>query len=197
MKNSKNYRPNKPKKPPEVVIPQCTKRVRKDGSEWYILDDFGEKCLTVLKVISNVIEPKYSERIGIRAKDVNNWNAFGRYYDHLAVIVSYLLELKGHYANRFEDLVADYLDSVYSRYAHYHRTPFVTQLGPWSGNNSIYFEEWIHKSAQNFDEQYWKVSSLTDEDLRTIEARVRRHDMKQFVDIECDQIEVIDTGLQQ
>jgi len=192
MKNSKTYRPNKPKKSPEVDIPNCRKRFKKDGSIWYLLDDFGNKCMLVLKVLAETIEPKYSEIVGLKARDVNNWNTFARYYEHLAAITKYLLERKGEFANPFENIVEDYLDSVYRRYTFNRKMPFMTQLGPYAGTNADRFEEYIHHWEQKYETSYWRETWLSQSEIDELVKRVAIHKSGKY-DVECDMVDIIET----
>lgn len=136
-----------------------------------------ERCVKlVIDILEKEIGPRFNSRKNLSKhgihRQVNN-----KYHKMLFRIVEYLENLRGSHKNKIEDLIRDYLTSVYEYYQGFRRIPSVTQLSP-SPSNQIRFEEWIYELAREHDEGYWTYEQKRDELYEIIEVPIEPIDIE-------------------
>jgi hypothetical protein len=101
-----------------------------------------------------MVEAKFAEEQGRRARFFVTEANYLKHRSTYVKIWNFLEGLRGEFKNSMEQLVEDYLTSIYKRWSFHKKVPFISHLSP-SSNNEKGFFMYIQELEEFYSEPYW------------------------------------------
>lgn len=146
----------------------------------------SQKYFKVAMSLTNDVEPCFAEEFGKQARFYAGESVYMKYRFVFVKVWDYLEELRGERKNSMEQLIEDYLTSIYKRWAYHKKMPFIQHLNP-SENNKNGYLRYIQELEDFYSEPYWTEH---EPDFHEAKRMARAHN--EGADIEVCEVQILD-----
>jgi hypothetical protein len=146
----------------------------------------SQKYYKVALSLTNEVEPVFAEELGRKARFFADLKCYRKYRHIFVKVWGFLEELRGEHHNSMEQLIEDYLTSIYKRWAYHKKMPFLQHISP-SDNNKNGYLRYIQELEDFYSEPYWTVQ---EPDVNRAKSLVRAH--KKGANVEVCEAQILD-----